>query len=140
MIFWRGWGILAFLAIGVSVGFTAIIAALTGTDMNGVTWQGIPAFFIVGTGLYFLGRQLNVTGPAKKLAFQVELHNAQVEAYDWSESDQNPGHLVSDQEEQALLKRMENRHTFFFIPMQWWGFLLPIIGIAITFASLNSSN
>ena len=65
MIFWRGWGILAFLAIGVSVGITAIFASLSGTNMDGVTWQGIPAFLIVGTGLFYLGRQLNVTGPAK---------------------------------------------------------------------------
>ena len=53
MIFWRGWGILAFLAIGVSVGITAIFASLSGTNMDGVTWQGIPAFLIVGTGLFY---------------------------------------------------------------------------------------
>lgn len=57
MIFWRGWGTLAFLAIGVSVGLTALFASLTGTDMNGVTWQGLPAFFLVGTGVYYLGRK-----------------------------------------------------------------------------------
>ncbi|XBH20439.1 hypothetical protein V5R04_09280 [Jonesiaceae bacterium BS-20] len=47
------------------------------TRMNGVTWQGIPAFFIVGTGIYYLGRHLNVTGPTKKLAAMIAQYNEQ---------------------------------------------------------------
>lgn len=140
MIFWRGWGILAFLAIGVSVGLTALFAMLTGTDMNRVSWQGIPAFFIVGTVLFYLGRQLNVTGPTKKLAALLTEHNTEVNTPAMTVISLNPQEPIFTDEGLALLKRVKNRHTLFFIPMQWWGFVLPLIGIAMSIASLNSSN
>ncbi|MFT0846813.1 hypothetical protein VR010_03565 [Actinomycetaceae bacterium L2_0104] len=140
MIIWRGWGILAFFAIGISVGFTALLAALSGTDMAGVTWQGVPAFLIVGIAIFFLGQHVNVTGPTQRFATSRAMNRGFLApTLDGSSaplplSEQPP----LDQTEQAQLRRMRNRHSLFFIPMQWWGFILPLLGVAITVASVNN--
>ena len=140
MIIWRGWGILAFLGIGLSVGITAIFAALSGTNMEGVTWQGLPAFLIGGVVIYVLGRHLNQTRPTQKFSTTRALtHGFLAPTLDGSVATLPLAEQPSlNQAEQVLLKRLRNRHTLFFIPMQWWGIALPLLGLGITLASSNS--
>lgn len=140
MIIWRGWGILAFLAIGLGVGITALLAAVSGTNMDGVTWQGIPAFLIAGTGVYFLGIHLNVTKPTRDYEAWRSAHFASettptgaIGVASGSVSFDQPPPL-SD-EERKVLRKMKNRHSLFFIPLQWWGIILPLLGLGITLGS-----
>ena len=137
---WRGWGALPFFVIAVLAGITALFAKLSGTNMNGLTWQGLPAFVIVGAGLYFWGRHLNITGPAKKLAVQVAQRRVEAEETATAPSRINPEQLAFTEAEGAVLKRKQNRYTMLFLPIQWWGILLPVLGIVITLGNMASSN
>lgn len=137
---WRGWGALPFFVIAALAGITALLAQVSGTNMNGITWQGLPAFFIIGAGLYFWGRHLNVTGPAKKLATQIAQHSAEDRETALTSSPINPMQPVFTEAEGAVLKRMQNRYTMLFFPIQWWGVALPIFGLVITVANLFSAN
>lgn len=115
---------------------------LSGTDMNGVTWQGLPSFVIAGVGIYFLGRYFNVQRPEKRFADARAQHFGLV-----LPSVTTPGGppetLPLDQqppltpEETANLRSWKNRHSLFFIPMQWWGFVLPVIGVFMTVANMR---
>lgn len=142
MILWRGWGILAFFAIGIAVGLTALLAMASGTNMDGVTWQGLPAFVIVGVGVYFLGNYLNVSKPTKDFErargqYFTAQHNPVNSLGGAPEPlpfDQQPP--LSDEERKSL-RGIKNRHTLFFIPMQWWGVILPLLGLGISLASMN---
>ena len=137
---WRIWSTLPFFVIAALAGITALIAKLSGTDMDGITWQGLPAFLLVGAGLYFWGRQLNITGPTKKLAAPIAQRNSEVEGTALTSVHLDPEQPVFTQEEQAVLKRMQNRYTMLFLPLQWWGYILPAIGIVVTVGSMISSN
>ena len=130
---WRIWSTLPFFVIAALAGITALIAKLSGTDMDGITWQGLPAFLLVGAGLYFWG-------PTKKLAAQIAQRNSEVEGTAVTAVHLNPEQPVFAQEEQAVLKRMQNRYTMLFLPLQWWGYILPAIGIVVTVGSMISSN
>ena len=140
MIIWRGWGILAFLAFGLSVGLTSILATLSGTNMDNATWQAILAFCIGGAAVYYLGRYLNTTRPTALFAKD----RAQELGYTTQGLDNEVRPLLLEEqpplirEESAVLKQLRNRHTLFFIPIQWWGILLPLAGIGITAASLSN--
>lgn len=136
MVIWRGWGILAFLGIGLSVGLTALLAAATGTTMDGATWQGIPAFVIGGVAVYYLGIYLNRTRPDQVLAHErARAYGYVLPSGEAAPLNEQPGLT----EEEGLLQRnLRNRHTLFFIPMQWWGVILPLIGIGISIATMTS--
>ena len=55
-----------------------------------------------GMGMWFLGRRLN-DGPDKL--------------------------LVDPETGERVLMRRRNAHTFFFIPMQWWGAVAAVLGL-----------
>ncbi|MGO1591670.1 MAG: hypothetical protein ACTH1Z_07860 [Ancrocorticia sp.] len=140
MIVWRGWGILAFLMFGLTVGLGALLASMTGTDMDGMTWQGIVACVIGAAATYYLGNYLNVVRPQQKFA------EARAEAYGLVETgpdgvarplalDQQP---ELSEDERVAFKGWRNRHTLFFIPMQWWSVLIVGWGLTMTFATLGN--
>lgn len=136
MIIWRGWGILAFLGIGLSVGLTGIFATLFGSSMADATWQAIPGFLLGGITVFALGKYFNVTRPTQKFAAaRAEAGGFLAPMLDGTAA---PLPLAEQpplsQEEQVLLRRLRNQHTFFFIPMQWWGIALPALGVALSFA------
>lgn len=137
---WRGWGTLPFFAIGALAGLTALFAKLSGTNLDGITWQAIPAFLIVGSALCFWGRHLNITGPAKKFTAQNAQHDAEVDGPAMTASHLNPEQPAFTEEEKGVLKHKQNRYTMLFLPIQWWGILLPILGIVITVANMTRSN
>lgn len=142
MIVWRGWGIVGFFAIGIGVGLTALLAMASGTDMDGATWQGIPAFLLVGAGVHYLGTYVNVTKPTRDFATARGHHLglAVPQEEDPSGPPAAPPLMEQpplDDHEKALLKGIRNRHTLFFIPLQWWGFILSVLGIGISLASMS---
>lgn len=137
MIVWRGWGILAFFSIGPCVGLTEIFARLSGVTMTTLTWQAIPAFFIGGMAIFHLGHYMNVVRPIQIFS----QNRAMTQGYIMPSLDGSYTPLPLSQQpplnaaEVHLLKRHRNRHTLFWIPMQWWGIAYPFFGSGITIAN-----
>ena len=141
MIVWKGWGILAFLGIGLGVGLTALLSAATGGSLDSTTWQGIPAFLIAGAAVWFIGRQLNVVAPRKKVAVQRGEFLGL-----FTPDPRREGKMIAppleeqpplELNEVEYLKSLQNRHELFWIPMQWFGLVIPVIGSAVTIAGLS---
>ncbi len=137
MIIWRGWGILSFVSIGLCVGLTEIFARLSGVTMTTLTWQAIPAFFIGGSVIFLFGRHVNIVRPTRIFSQnRAVTHGFLTPSLDGTYSplllEQQP---PLDAAEVHLLKRHRNRHTLFWIPMQWWGIAYPFFGLGITIAN-----
>ncbi|MFT3945272.1 MAG: hypothetical protein QM705_15820 [Ancrocorticia sp.] len=134
MIISRGWGILAFISIGLSIYLTTIFAEMSGVTMATLTWQAIPAFFIGGLAVFLFGRHVNLVRPTRIFSHNRAVTNGYVvPSLDGTYSplpleDQPPLNAA----EIHLLKRHRNRHTLFWIPMQWWGLTYPLLGLGIT--------
>lgn len=146
MIIWRGWGILAFL---VTIPFAAGMAGLgESMDSGGPLAAVLLGVGFVGAGVanYFLGRYLNVTRPQQ----QVGRYQDQLRAQLWHRVNNGvfqmaPGapaptsqeeaaqqiEQVVAQEAQSLVQAHSNIHTLFFIPMQWFGLIEVVGGLAV---------
>lgn len=146
MIVWRGWGILAFL---VTIPFAAGMAGLgESMDPGGPLANALLGLGFVGAGVanYFLGRYFNITRPQQ----QVGRYQDQLRAQLWHRVNNGafqmgPGvpaptsqeeaaqqiEQVVAQEAQSLVRAHRNIHTFFFIPMQWFGLIEAVAGVAV---------
>lgn len=145
MIIFRGFGFLAFLMVGVGVGIGFLITAATGGDTRGtmnMTFVGT-GWILAGIGTYFLGQYLNQTRPqqqadkliaVKRQEFAYLIAAERFHAgpeYPFPRSKQE----AQQQAEQvlvhlnAVMQQNKNVHTFFFIPMQWFGVLMAIGGL-----------
>jgi len=144
MIIFAGWGILAVappLALGYllwwATGGNMIVSAL------GVAAGGVADWFL---GIYF-----NKTRPARDLAARMDARSAQLhQMADAGQFYRGPGypmptslaeaHQQADElavEEYNQLKaRVGNRHTLFFIPMQYIGILAAAGGVVMAIVSL----
>ena len=146
MIIWRGWGILAFL---VTIPFAAGMAGLGESMDSGGPLAAVLlglGFMAAGVANCFLGRYLNVTRPQQ----QVERYQDQLRAQLWYRVDNGlfqmaPGapapasqaeateqiEQVVAQETQGLVRAHSNVHTLFFIPIQWFGLVEVVGGLAV---------
>lgn len=151
MIIWRGWGILAFLIGGASAGLGAAMASFNPT----LTPVFVGLMLIGGgVGTWFLGLQLNQKRPVAEFdgwfARRREEIAAQVRggAYDNVPDPQRPGQLanawavgeyVLQQESDRVRSALTNRHTLFFVPMQYLGFVMGGIGIVVLAVGILTS-
>ena len=107
--------------------------------------------FLFGIGLllaaaatWFTGIALNQSVPRRRLAAVMELREAELEEYvEHHTFSLGPGYPPPQDEHEArrmaktllaheqaeAMKELTNRHTFFFVPMQHWGFVLGSLGI-----------
>lgn len=148
MIIWRGWGILAILIGGAAAGL--------GTAMSVGNREVTPIFVGLmlvagGVGTWFLGNHLNLRRP------MAEFHGwygrrrdevaAQVRggAYNNVQDPQRPGELadpwavgeyVLQQESAKVRGALTNRHSLFFVPLQYLGFVMGGIGIVVMVVGL----
>ena len=136
MIVWQGWGILAFLYIGLGIG-------LVGTAGENLLPDGSqPMSFGLGLALaaaacWFTGIALNHTFPERKFKTWLEARHAQLTyLVDTDQFSLGPGELQPTSKAQAaemaeeLLKQeiaqakgVFNRHRLFWIPIQYIGIL-----------------
>ena len=142
MIIWRGWGIMAFvyfLATGIlGIGLPYGIA-----KDPAVKWALIPVALLFGVACWMHGRYLNVTKPREELeqfpllreevlesvragAFRLPNHPPPTSLEQATGQAETYLHLVHD-----TLSKAGNRHTFFFIPFQYFGILIALWGIAM---------
>lgn len=111
MIIWRGWGILVFLiTIAVMVIFQGIVGAVFGDPQfyKSNDWPKGAALLLSGVAVYFAGRYFN--GKAGRVM-----------------TDKATGREVA-------LRRI---HSMFFIPMEYWGFILAAIGLVLFFVHVK---
>ncbi|WP_161925087.1 transcriptional accessory protein [Actinomyces sp. 432] len=142
MIVWTGGGVLALLFWGLGVGAgSAAASALGGSDSTQTMCIGIACLFF-GFASYLVGKWFNITRPSRqaeqRLAdYQQELlGRVQAGAFQAApgvpaprsveEAQQQVGSLV-ERERARLQRGLRNRHTMFWIPMQYWG-MLQVIG------------
>ncbi|WP_136314363.1 transcriptional accessory protein [Actinomyces procaprae] len=151
MIVWSGGGVLAalFLVLGGGGG-AAVAAAFSEEESVTMLCMGI-GFLIFGVVGRFVGLRINVTRPDDRLenhlrAYEQEMYGRiQVGAFQAApgvpaprsagEAQQQVDRLVS-QERDRIGRALRNRHTMFWIPVQYWGFIEAAGGAALLVAAL----
>ena len=142
MIIWRGWGILG-------VGFFLITGILGigvpyGLLGEAGKWLLIPVAIAAGVGCWFTGSHLNIVLPERYLTVELPRLRADIEAAvangTFRLANQPPPRSLEEAQGQATTylaflagsgKGMRNRHTLFWIPLQYWGFVILAWGIAM---------
>lgn len=144
MIIWRGLGFLAFvIAVVGAIAGVGVGTAVTGDDPPGV-YPGL-GLLLAGAGTFALGWWLNVTRPAEKAKQWVEQRGAQLQqlvatgqfqavpgmAPASPEQAHHQAQQMLAQESEVVTKRLRNVHTLFWIPMQWVGVAVVVIGLIV---------
>lgn len=142
MIIWRGWGV-------VAVGFF-LLAGILGVAIpfnlwgDAAKWVLAPVAVLCGIGCWLVGNYLNVTKPQRVLDVEIprlrEEVRQSVDAGTFRLANQPPP-TSRDQaigQAQAYLATAEasmgqrrNANTLFWIPVQYWGFIIAAWGIAM---------
>jgi len=113
MIIWSRWGVVVFLILmTVMISVQLVAESVTG---NSSYWQDNSylltlSFFISGVSCWFLGKWMNKPKAEKKYI---------------------------DKETKQEVSFPQRKHTFFFIPVEYWGPIFLVIGVICLFASLN---
>ena len=147
MIIWRGWGILAFLAVGLGVGIGALLGSLFGIPSSAGKYTALIGigFVVGGIASFLFGQWVNVQRPEQRKDEVMAEQRQRIEQllaeqrfhagpeFPWPSS-------IAEARAQAdfVLGRLEarltearNQHTLFFIPMQYIGVLLAVGGIVL---------
>lgn len=145
MIIWRGFGFLAVIlgALGFLAGTGLSSLVSSDGELNGAM-VGL-GLLLAGAATFALGWYLNVINPAKKAQTWVEQRRAELNhAVASGRFQASPGvvpaslaeaqlqaDMMLDQESTAVTRRLSNIHTLFWIPMQWWGLVLALVGVVV---------
>lgn len=141
MIIWRGWGILAAAYVAVTGIFGIGIPWNIGGES--LRWVMTPVALLAAVACWFTGVHLNVTKPRKVVEEELPALQRQLEesvaAGTFRLANQPPPTSVDEARGQATAylqfiaasRRGKNWHTMFFIPMQYWAFLIAAWGIAM---------
>ncbi len=133
MIIWQRWGILVFVAIGVSIGLGFLLKAvlgLGGVDDNTLNGVFVGIGFLMGAGLLWLFTALalpKLDRPRPLVQWQ------QLAAPETDEQGRTRTHrpvpVVNSETGQQVWSTP--RSTFFFVPMRFWVILLAAGGLLI---------
>ncbi|WP_120522033.1 hypothetical protein [Arthrobacter celericrescens] len=143
IIIWRGWGILVLLFGAVGTGAAGVLSH-GNTVATGV---GLAA---AGAGIWFLGRWLNELAPKAAFAAAMEFRAQElrrivdVGAYCFPglPAPQSYDEALAQSEEQLALESAQarpayfNKHTFFFVPMQYLGLVLGAGALMVVISGL----
>ena len=147
MIIWRGWGILAFLTVGVGVGLASLLDATAGLA-DGAQWTGI-VFGVAGVLTCLLAWVLNFWLADRRTAKHAELIRADVDRHVAAGVFHAPGFpplttlaearsqadaVVAAAETLRARKQWRTHNTLFFVPLHYLGPALIVIAI-IAFAT-----
>lgn len=108
MIIWKGFGILVVIIAILSIAIVQLVARAATNDPHfGEThhWVGGLALIIAAVPVFFVGRYFNT----------------------------RPGRVVIDKATKRELV-IRRTHSLFFIPMEYWAIILPLIGFGLMFA------
>ena len=105
MIVWSGRGILIPLVFVVSIMVIATIFGNSDTPLA-TAWLAGPAFILTGAFSFYFGKK-------------------------WNEVE---GQVFVDKKSGQEIELKQN-HSFFWIKMQYWGYILPILGLILIISS-----
>lgn len=147
MIVWRGAGIVVLGGIGIGWLASELLRAVFGIPDE----IGFPlGLVLAGVGLYFLGYLMNIKGPQREMAEDLAHTRLQIDSLitqgrfhggpafpfprSIAEARQQADWVL---EQRAIqLKALRNRHTFFFVPVQWAGVAMSAIAAVILLLQL----
>ena len=146
MIIWRGWGIIGFLLIGLGIAAVMGLTGQNGTDSPAGTVSLGAGLLLGGTACAVFGYWLNVLRPRQKadeylqglrqdLWQRMREGTFQIPAgapapRDEAEASQQIERIVAQQSPEVR-RRLRNRNTLFFIPLQWLGSMVVIGSIVL---------
>lgn len=147
MIIWRGWGILAFLFVAAAIGGGLAISSAVGLGesllLSGILLIG------AGVGTWFLGNFLNVKKADEKVEAYIQQRGAEIHTMGRAGAftDQQGNRLPPEQayqaaeamiagERQKAASAFRNRHSLFWIPMQYLGIAMAVGGVAMLISAL----
>lgn len=132
MIVWRGFGVAAFILglLGVLAG-VGLANATNDGDLTGPLL--LPGLVVAGAATFALGWWLNVKIPQNKTeAWAAQRRSELVGQVAPSAQGLDPQvqtDVAVDTEAAQVNKQLRNNHTFFWIPMQWWGVVWAVLGL-----------
>ena len=151
MIIWRGWGIIGFLLIGLGVAAVMGLTGQNGTDSPAGTVSLGAGLLLGGTVCSVFGYWLNVARPRQQAGGYVEdlrqdlwqrvrAGSFQVEPgaaapRDEAEATQQVEQIVARQRP-TIERRLRNRNSLFFIPLQWLGGAVALGGVVLALMGL----
>ena len=146
MIVFSGWGI---LAVVPPVALFFLLGTITGS-----VWTGAIGLIAGGVVDWFLGIYFNQTRPARDLTTAMDARSRELHAMaDAGTFYRGPGHpmptsladahqqadQLAAEEYHALKNKVGNRHTLFWIPMQYLGVVCAVGGaVLMVFALMNN--
>ena len=148
MIIWRGWGALPIVIAALCIGLGGLMSTLN-KGLFGV-FAGL-ALIGGGVGTWFLGHWFNQIKPVQRYDEWFAQRREEVAqmvrggAYANVPDPQRPGQsadpwamgeYVLQQEGAKLKAALTNRHSLFFIPMQYIGFAMGAAGLIAIVSSL----
>ena len=148
MIIWRGWGALPILIAAAAAG----LGALMSMSVPGLRGLFIGLALIGGAvGNWYLGQWLNLEKPRGEFDQWQAGRRSEVAAmvqgghYSHVPDPQRPGQFadpwavgeyVLKQESTKVRAALTNRHSLFFVPLQYLGFVMGGIGIVVMVVGL----
>jgi hypothetical protein len=130
-------------------GLLGVVPAVLAYIVYNVTGNLLAAGIVLiagGVGVWYLGVYMNKTRPARDLAARMDRRSAQLHAMaDAGTFYRGPGYLppanlaeahqqandLAIEEYAAIKGKMGNRHTLFWIPLQYWGIISGIVGLVL---------
>lgn len=151
MIIWRGWGIIGFLLIGLGIAAVMGLTGQNGTDSPAGTVSLGAGLLLGGTACAVFGYWLNVARPRQQAGGYVEdlrqdlwqrvrAGSFQIEPgaaapRDEAEATQQVEQIVARQRP-TIERRLRNRNSLFFIPLQWLGGAVALGGVVLALMGL----
>lgn len=149
MIIWRGWGIIGFLIPLACAGLMAALGSELGMDNPAILVAlGV---MLGGVGAFVTGRWFNETRAVEESASYMEGRNAELQhliargQFQLAPGYAQPRSMAEAQaqasailqsEQAQVSKAFRNRHTVFWIPMQWFGVVVAVLGAGFAVVSL----
>ncbi|MFK0001734.1 hypothetical protein [Paenarthrobacter sp. NPDC090522] len=143
MIIWRGWGILVILVF-------AVCGGLAGSLSHGNLIAVGVGFAAGAAGIWYLGKWFNQTMPKEAYEKAVNLRAQELNRMVEVGAYQFPGLAAPRSIEEAHAQAEEqwkyeaetarrgyfNRHSLFFLPMQYWAFVAAFAAVATIISGL----
>lgn len=144
MIIWRGWGILAILFIPLGAfGLGWLISFVGGAGGEMTSWSIGVGLMLAAAGLFALGWWLNTIRAEQQAAQWADTRADQLQAAveggyfqptpgvsptSLDQARQQAG-VMLESERAEVTRRLRNRHSMFWVPMQWWAVPLFVFGV-----------
>ncbi|QIM15468.1 hypothetical protein G7067_02070 [Leucobacter insecticola] len=145
LIIWRGWGIIPIFYAAAAVVLAGMLGAGGSSSSAFPLWAGV-FILLAAVGTWFTGVAMNRTNPERKVDLWARERRAQLDELANTgmfslgpgqpqptsvEEAQHMSDALLASEVSTLTQAGRNRHTLFFIPMQFFAFVFVVIGLLV---------